>query len=340
MTFRVLVVLLCAIGLAACASAPAPRPSGESGSARPAGSGQSAPGPTVRRGGYYMDDGPGENPPPDLMAVPDAVPKREVLNPRNMRPYVVFGRQYTPMAELGSSTERGMASWYGRKFHGQRTANGEVYDMYAMTAAHPTAPIPSYARVTHLGNGRSVVVRINDRGPFLNNRIIDLSYTAALRLGYLETGSALVQVDLIGAPEQWAASTPLVAQAASVPPALPTPASGSAAPVTVPPTMAGSAAMPAVETAPPSRLIIDTQIEAGGGHILQLGAFSSRENAQAALNRLARQLEGLGIALSLRVQDGLTRVVAGPWAKREEAAAANERIRATTEIRPVLRTVQ
>jgi rare lipoprotein A len=104
---------------------------------------------------------------------------------------------YVPFTELRPFTQRGVASWYGRRFQGQKTSSGEPYDMYAMTAAHPMLPIPSYARVTNLGNGRSVIVRINDRGPFHSNRIIDLSYAAAYKLGYAEAGSATVEVDSI-----------------------------------------------------------------------------------------------------------------------------------------------
>jgi len=121
-----------------------------------------------------------------------------------MQPYSVFGRRYTPMMRLEPYRERGMASWYGRRYHGQPTSSGEPYDMYAMTAAHPTLPIPSYVRVTRSGTGRSVVVRVNDRGPFLQDRVIDLSYTAAAKLGFVEAGSAEVEVELItqfdGAP--------------------------------------------------------------------------------------------------------------------------------------------
>ncbi len=316
-------ILVAALQIVGCASS-GPRGSGSRpaggeapGASGPSGSGPTMPGPTSRRGGFYMDDGPGENPPTDLASTPDAVPKREALNPRNARPYVVFGRQYTPMSELAPYTERGMASWYGRKFHGQRTANGEVYDMYAMTAAHPTAPIPSYARVTNLNTGRSVVVRINDRGPFLNNRVIDLSYTAAFRLGYVEAGSAPVQVELIhnpGEPSMQVAAAP---------------------PVVAPP---APAIVTVAEPREP-RLVLETQVDiATGGHVLQLGAFASRDNAQTALGRLSRQLEHLSLPLSIRAQEGLFRVVAGPYAKREEAAAANERIRTSTELRPVLRS--
>jgi rare lipoprotein A len=152
---------------------------------------------TPRKGAYYKDDGPGAEPPPDLAAIPDAVPKPEPLHRFANRPYQVFGRDYVPVARAASFKQAGTASWYGRRFHGAPTSSGEPYDMYAMTAAHPTLPIPSYARVTNVANGRSVVVRINDRGPFHSDRIIDLSYTAAWKLGYAEAGSARVEVESV-----------------------------------------------------------------------------------------------------------------------------------------------
>ena len=147
------------------------------------------------KGAYYKDDGPGANPPPNLGAIPDAVPKPEPLHRFANRPYQVFGRDYAPVAGAAPFKQTGIGSWYGRRFHGAPTSSGEPYDMYAMTAAHPTLPIPSYVRVTNIANGRSVVVRINDRGPFHSDRIIDLSYTAAWKLGYVEVGSARVEVE-------------------------------------------------------------------------------------------------------------------------------------------------
>lgn len=142
-------------------------------------------------------DGPEANPPPDLARVPDAEPRVE--SPRAggpNKPYEVAGRRYVPLAGDPALRERGLASWYGRKFHGRPTAMGETYDMYAMTAAHKTMPLPSYARVRNPANGREIVVRVNDRGPFSEGRIIDLSYTAALRLGVLN-GVAPVEVERI-----------------------------------------------------------------------------------------------------------------------------------------------
>ena len=148
-------------------------------------------------GGYYKGDGPGGPPPVNLDKIADATPRAEPLNAGANTPYTALGRKYVPYTSLTAYRTRGVATWYGRKFHGKKTASGERYDMYAMSAAHTILPIPSYARVTNLANGKSVVVRINDRGPFHADRIIDLSYAAAYKLGYVGAGSAKVEVEAI-----------------------------------------------------------------------------------------------------------------------------------------------
>ena len=152
---------------------------------------------TRKKGGYYLDDGPGESQPPNLHLIPDAVPKIEPIRPANKQPYIALGKYFIPMTELRPYKERGVASWYGRRYHGNTTASGEIYDMYAMTAAHPTLPLPSYAKVTNLENGKSIIVRLNDRGPFMSDRLIDLSYTAAYKLGVLAKGSSRIEVESI-----------------------------------------------------------------------------------------------------------------------------------------------
>ena len=184
MTRRAAAALLAALVLAACSTTP------------------------PRGGAYYKDDGPGANPPPNLGQIADAKPRLEPLNDAANRPYVVFGKRYVPLTSLQPFHQRGIATWYGRRFNGKPTSSGERYNMYAMTAAHKLLPIPSYARVTNLRNGRSVVVRINDRGPFHSHRIIDLSYAAANKLGYIGAGSAMVQVDSIIPGSHVAASSP------------------------------------------------------------------------------------------------------------------------------------
>jgi rare lipoprotein A len=203
---------------------------------------------STRPGGYFEDDGPHDRVPVDISSIPDAVPRQEPLSARGNNSYAVYGVRYQPLNTAQGYRERGVASWYGKKFHGRRTSSGEAYDMYAMTAAHKTLPLPSYVRVRNLSNGRSVVVRVNDRGPFLHNRVIDLSYAAAARLGIIGTGTGLVEVEGITADS-------------------PTTTVRAPAPITVIATAQASA---------PPRLY------------LQAGAFANRDNAEALRNRLVR----------------------------------------------------
>jgi rare lipoprotein A len=257
---------------------------------------------------YYKDDGPGDGAPPNLEALPDAVPRIEPLNRFANRPYTVFGREYVPATTLRPYKERGMASWYGRKFHGEKTSMGETYDMYAMTAAHPTLPLPSYARVTNLATGKSVVVRVNDRGPFLHGRIIDLSFAAATRLGIAQKGSGEVEVEAIFAIEGTtvAAATPL-------PPVV-------EAPVGTPPAGAPpSEPLPTVATAP----VASTE----GGFVVQLGAFASSANAETFAARLSSSIAPVGVEARVRQVSGLFRVFVGPYQTRDEARRTADRLR-------------
>lgn len=146
---------------------------------------------------YYQDDGPHASVPADLSKIRNAQPRNEPRSASGNNPYVVFGRRYVPMDNAKGYRKKGIASWYGRKFHGRLTSSGEKYDMYAMTAAHTTLPLPSFVKVRNLDNGKEVIVRVNDRGPFLHNRLIDLSYAAAYKLGVLKTGTASVEVSAI-----------------------------------------------------------------------------------------------------------------------------------------------
>lgn len=196
-------LLVPALILAGCASSPpTPKSSADS---KPV----VAALPPLKPGGYYMDDGPGDHPPADLDSIPDAAPKKEQLNPAANKAYVALGQTYLPGTELKPFVQEGVASWYGRKFHGKRTSSGEPYDMYGMTAAHPTLPIPSYVRVTSLSSGKSVIVRVNDRGPFHTNRIIDLSYTAAYKLGLVAKGQGRVKVESINPDANDVAGNPM-----------------------------------------------------------------------------------------------------------------------------------
>jgi rare lipoprotein A len=189
-------VFLLALALGACSSPKKlQRPDIEVQSGRQGGERQASPGPTA--GAYYKDDGPGDRPLADIEAIPDAVPKREPMHRWANRPYEQDGVLHIPMRQWRAYRARGIASWYGRRYHGGNTSNGEPYDMYAMSAAHRVLPLPSYVRVTHLANGRSVIVRVNDRGPFIGDREIDLSYAAAQRLGMVRQGSAEVEIELL-----------------------------------------------------------------------------------------------------------------------------------------------
>ena len=153
--------------------------------------------PSKKGGGYYLDDGPGDHPPENIDAIPDAIPKVEPFNARANQPYIALDNKYIPMTSFYPYKEKGVASWYGKRYHGKKTSIGEYYDMYSMTGAHTTLPIPCYVRVTNTENGKSVIVRINDRGPFKKDRIIDLSFAAAYKLRLSDKGSGPVEVELI-----------------------------------------------------------------------------------------------------------------------------------------------
>ncbi|WP_275689226.1 septal ring lytic transglycosylase RlpA family protein [Nitrosomonas sp. HPC101] len=252
-----------------------------------------------RGGGYYLDDGPEANPPANLDSVPDAVPRAESLKTATMRPYVALGKTYTPMAALKPYKERGQASWYGKRYHGQRTASGDVYDMYSMTAAHPTLPIPSYARVTNLQNGRSVVVRINDRGPFLGSRLIDLSYVAAYKLGILANGRGRVEVESI-TPDRFSGSYPAATQ--SQPDMNPERGSDNNA----------------------------------GKFYLQLAAFGSAHNARSYLTQLRSDFPSITQQTHINQTEGLHKIFVGPFSDREAAIRTANAIIVSGSSKPIL----
>jgi rare lipoprotein A len=194
----------------------------------------------------------------DIATVPDAVPKSEpVTAAGNKNPYTVNGVTYHLLPAAQGYRKVGLASWYGTKFHGNKTSNGETYDMYTMTAAHRTLPIPAYAKVSNLANNRSVIVRINDRGPFHADRIIDLSYAAAKKLGFAEHGTARVEVTVID---------PIAFQANTV----------ASPAVSVQPALAPAAAMPNQEADTASRQ-----------PFLQVGAYTSRAAAVKSQQKIS-----------------------------------------------------
>ncbi|MDP2827728.1 MAG: septal ring lytic transglycosylase RlpA family protein [Sulfuricellaceae bacterium] len=269
-------------------------------------------------GGYYLDDGPGENPPENLEAIPNAEPKPEPLHRFANRPYTVLGQTYTPATQLGGYKKQGIASWYGRRYHGQKTAIGDTYDMYGMTAAHPTLPIPSYVRVTSLSNGKSVIVRVNDRGPFHSSRLIDLSYTAAWKLGVIGGGTNLVQVESVLSAEPSPGAPVVATLAPTTIVAQPLDATTSAAPLSVPPAAEQPVIAPPPAAQAGSRAVPPTTISDGQVY-LQLGAFSSRENAESFGSKVRMSLGKLVDKLQVVEGNNLFRVRLGPYANRADA---------------------
>ncbi|MES2324584.1 MAG: septal ring lytic transglycosylase RlpA family protein [Pseudomonadota bacterium] len=269
------------------------------------------------RGGYYQDDGPGELPPTRLREVPDAVVKAEPLSRYANRPYSVFGKGYTPITHEKPFRQRGVSSWYGKKFHGQKTSSGEVYDMYKMTAAHPTLPIPSYARITNVSSGSSVVVRINDRGPFHAGRIVDVSYTAALKLGLLTRGSHEVELERLlpngrrDEPEPDAAPADIAALMLD----------------SKTERRAEKKAVLELDDAPVPRTT-------SAGFYVQLGAFARAEKAAEIRTRMA----GIGVLGDMLnvIPGALHRVLGGPFATRDEAQQALRDVPAALGLRPIV----
>lgn len=333
--------LAAALILAGCASGPSPR----------------------------SDSAP-KQPPPDLVQVPDAEPRIEPIRRGGPnKPYTVLGQSYTPLTDDAAVVEAGQASWYGNKFHGRRTASGEVYNMYAMTAAHRTLPIPSYARVRNPANGREVIVRVNDRGPFHSNRIIDLSYTAALKLDMVGHGVAKVEVERLtfdvirtgawrrGEPDvQMAAVSrpeprpeppiaPLVTPAAPVPPVTPTaaqatdPVSAQTSAQTTP--QAAELASPlTTAAAPPAPALREEQARAytgpAEGFWVQLGAFRKLDGAEAFRRRVAEEVDAIAPLLAVFNESALFRLQAGPYASRGEARSVAEQVRTALDLVPVI----
>ena len=264
-------------------------------------------------GAYYKDDGPADAIPEGLVDMPDAEPKIEPIAKGPSKPYTLLDQTFVPITDDRPYIQRGKGSWYGKKFHGQRTASGEIYDMFKMTAAHPTLPIPSYARVTNLRNGKQVIVRINDRGPFHASRIIDMSYTAALKLGFVQSGSTELEVERI-LPDEIARMQEdkrrkgLLAKATEATDPVVRLENGGTPPV-------------AAET---------------GGFFLQFGAYALSHNADAMRIRL---LAGWPQALPEPVivqTGGLYRLHSGPFVSRDSAKIAADLLKEVSQIQTAI----
>lgn len=238
--------------------------------------------------------------------IPKVEPKSKYGNPKS---YVVFGQRYHTLPTAKGYVEQGVASWYGTKFHGRRTSSGETYDMYAMTAAHKTLPLPTYARVTNKKNGRSIIVRINDRGPFHDNRIIDLSYAAATKLGIVTTGTGLVEVRTID-PRRQVGNKPANKPKSELPKDVVDVAEPASS----------------VEIIEPSLPTAD-EIENDVGIFIQLGAFRSKENAHKLRDTFATyQVGQVSVKQQIFEEVPIYKVWVGPMGTVEQADKTVEKI--------------
>ncbi|PWB34385.1 septal ring lytic transglycosylase RlpA family lipoprotein [Pseudomonas sp. SDI] len=260
----------------------------------------------------------------DVSKIPDATPTVHT-GPYKANPYTVLGKTYFPIPESRNYVAQGTASWYGTKFHGQNTANGEVYDLYGMSAAHKTLPLPSYVKVTNLDNNRTVILRVNDRGPFYSDRIIDLSYAAAKKLGYAETGTARVRVEGID-PQQWWAQrgrpAPMVLEQPQVAQTQALPASTGTVEQWTPPPQQHAASVVPVQVAS------GNNVAAGSGVFLQVGAFANPDAAELLRSKLSGMVSApVFISSIVRNQQTLHRVRLGPINSQGEAQQMQDSLR-------------
>ncbi|MCE9665113.1 septal ring lytic transglycosylase RlpA family protein [Halomonas sp. M5N1S17] len=307
--------------LAGCAGGGGSPPSGEREASR------SAPSSAPSGGGRYAMSGDAypENP-PDVSTIPDAVPRVEAPSRGGNRPtYEVWGKTYRVLPDASGYARQGTASWYGEKFHGYATSNGEIYDMYKMSAAHRSLPLPTYARVTSLENGRSVIVRVNDRGPFHNDREIDLSYAAAARLDILGRGTGRVKVEAID-PERWLAENGRNGENRTASPAVQSPPATEARAAQAEPArqaVSAPASGSAQEVAASGRATAEPVTDQGAIY-LQIAALGSVDNARALKARLDNELSH-----PVRVADsaGMYRVQVGPLASAAQVEPARDELR-------------
>lgn len=295
----------------------------------------STPAPSITPSKSTTSSGPGDYARPhkdgapwwdvDVSQIPDAVPMPH-YGPYKANPYTVLGKTYFPISDGHRYSATGTASWYGTKFHGQPTANGEKYDLYGMSAAHKTLPLPTYVKVTNLDNGRTVTLRVNDRGPFYSDRIIDLSFAAAKKLGFAETGTARVKVEGIDPQQWWAAQgRPVPAMMAQPQMAASKPTTSIAQPIeqyTPPPQQHAAATVP---------LEIDAKKNASpaaSGLFLQVGAFANPDAAQLLKDKLSGVVSApVFISSVVHNQQTLHRVRLGPIDTPDEAVQLEQSVR-------------
>jgi rare lipoprotein A len=284
--------------------------------------------PSATKGGYYLDDGPGDNAPADIDLIPDAALKTEKPFTRANRPYSALGRKYTPMTSYAPYVKQGMASWYGKRYHGQKTSSGEIYDMYAMTGAHTTLPIPSYVKVTNPENGRSVVVRINDRGPFKHERLLDLSYAAAYKLRLTAQGSGLVEVEAIDtraeAMQKIANNRNAEAMNTTAPRPLQAVQTATITPVTTNNTV-------------PAQVVTNNNLDTNfSSYYVQIGAFKNENNGELLQKKILGLAIGDNAAVANVYNDGLYRVKIGPFDTKKEADISANKVRQQLNISAIV----
>lgn len=302
-------------------------------------------------------DGPPSDAPPNLASLPDPVPQVEPIKPGGPnKPYVVLGQSYEPVAADVSWKERGLASWYGTKFHGRRTASGEMFSMYGLTAAHRTLPIPSYARVRNLANGKETIVRINDRGPFHSNRVMDLSYAAAVKLGVVSTGSAQVEIERLTFDEirsgAWRRGTlmdPDAVQVASADASVPAATGKELGDDPIMSVVAKGVSQPVapdvtplseVSTAAANAPAKDGQARAytpdAKGFWVQLAALGKRDGVDRLQQKVASEMTALLPMLAVFHEAPYFKLQVGPYGSRSEALAAAQQAKATLQLLPLV----
>jgi len=307
--FQKSIIILCMAFLTACAGTSSTKP--EPTSAKNTTTKQ--PNGSSKGGGYYLDDGPGDSTGIDFDSIPDAQLKTEKPLVSSNKPYQALGQKYVPMTSYAPYTKRGVASWYGKRYHGRKTSSGEVYDMYSMSAAHTTLPIPSFVKVVNPANGKAVVVRVNDRGPFKSDRVIDLSYAAAHKLGLVANGSGMVEVTAIDtSPEALKNTANITVAKAELTNINPTPTLDQNK------TTIGNTLSPEPAVSNEAR---------PASYYVQAGAFKSEANGEL-LQKKILDLDLAGDAAVTNVyNNGLHRVRVGPFTNKREADIHANKVR-------------
>lgn len=285
----------------------------------------------VNRGGVAKPvpssgrDGAPADPPADLASLPDPEPQVEPIRRGGPnKPYVVLGQAYEPVAADVPWKERGVASWYGTKFHGRKTASGELFSMYGLTAAHRTLPIPSYARVRHVGNGKEIIVRVNDRGPFHSSRVLDLSFAAAVKLGISSAGSALVEIERLTFDDirsgSWRKPAEMI-----------TPEGDPIADIA-----AKAVDVPVEPDVMQSGDRARAFTPAAQGYWVQLAAFSRRDSVDRLQQRVSVDAAAMAPMMAVFKEGSVYKLQVGPYATRQQADEAARGVRESMQVVPMV----